>query len=506
MNPHFLIRTFIISLFILSSAILTEAQQTYFLTLDSAIAIAKEKSPRMRILQETLNQATYRVKSINRSFLPSITLNGYAPDYSDDIVRENDSLGVHYYSAKRRLYSGNIEIGQQLPTAGKLYIKTGVQNEDEYLKTSSGRSFDVYSKIQFDQPIEALYSYNSMQASLKQAKLNFELASKEYKREELDLIYNISSIFYTVISSEKQKEIAYQSFKRQEEAYKMAKNKYETGLIKEVEALQMEVDLGEATNQYDLQITNCQQNANQLKKELGLSLADSIITSNKLEYKIILIDQVKAIEMAMKNRTEIREKQIQISLSELDIKRQKAQGTITGKISAYYSLSGYSQFGIDEPYGSAFRNSYETLLDRPANKGIAFSFSIPILDWGSNHQMVKLYKSQLQQNKLSLDYQYANIENEVKNTISQFNSSLRRLQLLEKNVKLAEKSFEISYLRFTNGDIDAEALGLDRIRYNTAQQSQLDAYISYKMLLLDLNRKTFYDFENNVSLVPESTQ
>jgi outer membrane protein TolC len=207
--------------------------------------------------------------------------------------------------------------------------------------------------------------------------------------------------------------------------------------------------------------------------------------------------------MAMKNRTEIRERQIQISLSELNIKRQRAQGLITGTISAYYSLSGYSQFGIDEPYGRAFEQSYKTLQTRPPDKGIAFTFKIPILDWGANRQMVKLYKSRLLQNKLSLEYQYIGIESEIRNTISQFNSSLRRLQLLEKNVKLAEKSYEISYLRFTNGDIDVEALGLDRIRYNTAQQSHLNAYISYKMLLLDLNRKTFYDFENNVSLVPE---
>lgn len=496
-------KTSILIIFLNFLVISINSQEVYHLTLDSAVSIAKEKSHRMRILQETLNQATYRIKSIRRSYLPSLTLNGTTPDYSDDIARDKDSTGIHYYPAKSRLYSGNIQLSQLLPSAGKLSIQSGLQNEDSYNNNSSGRTFDIFSKIQFTQPIEALYSYNSMQAQLKESKLNYELAMKEFKREELDLIYNISSAFYSVISAEKQKDIAFQNLTRQQEAYVLSKNKYETGLIKEVEALQVEVDLGEAINQYDLQVTNFQQNTNYLKKELGLSLSDSILISNKLEYKEILIDKSKAIEMAMQNRTEIREKQIQIKLSELNIKRQRSEGIIKGNIYAYYSLSGFSQFGIDESYGRAFDQSFKTLQNRPANKGISLTFTIPLLDWGSNRQMIKLYKSQLIQNQLSYEYQTINIENEIINSINSFNSSLRRLLLLEKNVKLAEKSFEISYLRFTNGDIDAEALGLDRIRYNTAQKSYLDAYISYKLLLLDLNRKTFFDFENNISLVPD---
>jgi outer membrane protein len=85
--------------------------------------------------------------------------------------------------------------------------------------------------------------------------------------------------------------------------------------------------------------------------------------------------------------------------------------------------------------------------------------------------------------------------------VKQLNSSLRRLQLLEKNVQLAEKSFNISRDRFSNGDIDSQALALDRTRLNAAYQSHLDAYISYKLLLADIMRKTFYDFENGQPIV-----
>ena len=85
--------------------------------------------------------------------------------------------------------------------------------------------------------------------------------------------------------------------------------------------------------------------------------------------------------------------------------------------------------------------------------------------------------------------------------MKQLNSSLRRLQLLEKNVQLAEKSFDISRQRFSNGDIDSQSLALDRTRLNAAYQSHLNSYISYKLLLADIMRKTFYDFENRQPII-----
>jgi outer membrane protein TolC len=93
------------------------------------------------------------------------------------------------------------------------------------------------------------------------------------------------------------------------------------------------------------------------------------------------------------------------------------------------------------------------------------------------------------------------IEREIRNTVKQLTSSLRRLQLLERNMALAEQSFNISRQQFSNGDIDSQSLALDRTRLNAAYQSHLDAFISYKLLLADIMRKSFYDFEKGIPVV-----
>jgi len=62
---------------------------------------------------------------------------------------------------------------------------------------------------------------------------------------------------------------------------------------------------------------------------------------------------------------------------------------------------------------------------------------------------------------------------------------------------VAEKSFSITRQRYADGDIDSQSLALERTRLNTAYTSHLRAYISYQLLLTDLMRKTFYDFQKN---------
>ena len=90
------------------------------------------------------------------------------------------------------------------------------------------------------------------------------------------------------------------------------------------------------------------------------------------------------------------------------------------------------------------------------------------------------------ENQIQLTSDKIDIERDVRTTVSRLQSNLRRLQLLEKNTVVAEKSFEISRQRYTNGDIDSQAMALERERLNTAYITRLDAFINYKLYLADI--------------------
>ena len=181
----------------------------------------------------------------------------------------------------------------------------------------------------------------------------------------------------------------------------------------------------------------------------------------------------------------------------MNVKQQKAQGMIRGNLNAYYEKVGVSQNNINTNIQTSIQRSYQNFLDRPQNFGVGFTISVPLLDWGENRALVRAAEARLQQNVLRKEEVQRTIEREVRNLVDDLNSSLRRLQLLEKNVKVAEKSFDITRQRFSDGDIDSQALALERTRLNNAYNSHLRAYINYQLKLADIMRKTFYDFQKN---------
>lgn len=472
--------------------------ETYLLDLEKSISIAKEKSYDMLNLKQDLKISEFNLKSATSKFKTHVDLNLVSPQYTETVRQFEDSTGISFYPIKQLNYSGSLVINQSLPTDGNIYIRSGLSDYDDFNKNE--RLFNMNTRFGLTQPINALYGYNSIKSSYKQAKLAYERSSKQLKREELNLVYNVTNVFFNLISVQKSEEIARMNLERQKEAYTIAKNKFDAGLIKEVDALQMEVDLAEAQNNYDLAIINQSSDMNSFKQMIGLQLTDSVVLSSELAYKIVIVDPQKAVKLALDNRLEIREQEIQIELSKMNIKRQKAEGMIKGDLTAYFEKIGVSNQSINTNLNSAINNSLKDFKNRPQNFGIGFNITVPILDWGENRALVNAAKAQLQQNIYSQEETKRTIEREILNLVEELNSSLKRLQLLEKNVLVAEKSFSITRQRFSDGNIDSQALALERERLNNAYNSHLRAYINYQVKLADIMRKTFYDFQRDTSI------
>jgi len=480
--------------FVFIYCLLLQSQSAYTLTLEESIEIAKNKSYSMLRLSEDLKIAEFNLKSATSRLKTHIDMTIGAPQYNETIESWNDTTGItYYYPVKDLGYSGELTINQPLPTDGNLFISNMLSSSDN-LK-SNFRSSRLRSRIGFNQPLHSFYAYNSIKSNLKRAELDFERSNKQFKREELNLIYQVSSSYYNLLSLQKSTEIASLDLERQMDAYEISKNKYAAGLIREVDALQMEVDLAEAQNNYDIAVLNEVSAKNAFIELLGLSLDDSIILSDEMDYKVVIIDPIQAVDLALKNRLEVREQEIQIELQKLSIKQQRANGMIRGNVDAYFERAGMDhQANIS--FMQSIKNSYNNLADRNSSYGIGLTVTIPILDWGENRALVRAAESRLKQYNYRKEEVEREIETEVKNLIASINSNLKRLQVLEKNVLVAEKSFEITRQRFSDGDIDSQSLALERNRLNNAYTSHLRAYINYQLSLADLMRKTFYDFQN----------
>lgn len=421
------------------------------------------------------------------------------PQYTETIRQWEDSSGISFFPVRQNQMNGYLTINQPLPTDGSLFIRSGLQNITDYY--DKNRVAQITSQIGLRQPIEAFFGYNTLILGYKQAKLNYDLTLKQVKRAELQLVYDISNAFFTLLQYHELMNIAQLTLDKQKEAYDIAQNKFKAGLIREVESLQMEVDLGEAVNNLDIAKVDFLSQTSLFKENLGIELKDSIIVKSELEYKPVMIDPEKAVSLALENRPELKADEIQVELTQMDIKRRKAAGRINGDISVNYNFQGVNKSDLNIPVGTTLNDTWDNLLQRPGSFGVGLTINIPIIDWGQNRARVHSAEATLNQNQIQLAGDKIDIERDIRTSVDRLQSNLTRLQLLEKNVEIAEKSFEISRQRYSNGDIDSQAMALERERLNKAYLTRLTAFINYKLYLADIMRKTFFDFEKNVSLI-----
>jgi outer membrane protein TolC len=235
----------------------------------------------------------------------------------------------------------------------------------------------------------------------------------------------------------------------------------------------------------------------------GIDLDRKVGVVTNLEYNILIIDEQKAIDEALKNRLEIKETEMDINLQQIEVDRARREREFKGYISAYYDVTGISTLGSGTT-GELAQSSFDYISNRPPNRGIALTLTFPIYAWGRGASKVKEARLRLQSRELYKEDQEITIRREVREIIRSVIESSEQLEIHRQNLNLARQSFNISQIRFENGDISNQELTMEQERLATIQLEYLDAFINYQLAVNDLKRKTMWDFENGKSYIVTS--
>ena len=473
--------------------------QVYHLSLEESIEIAKKQSYEIQSLLQDQIIAENELKSATAYLRTRVSMDITLPQFTESITEWQDSTGISFFGVKTLRGAGNLYLSQPLPTDGTVYVSSGLTSVSDY--NTDRRATQLLTRIGLSQPLNSFWGYNSIKSDLKSARLKYERSNKALKRAELNMVYEVSDSYYTLLLRQKSAEIAQMNLERLSEAYEISKNKYAAGLIREVENLQNEVDLAEAQNNYDKSSLNLKSSTNLFKRLIGIEL-DATVTlkSDMSDYRVVDVDAEKAVEMAISNRLEIRDREIQIELQQLQINQQKARGLPQATLDASLDKVGVSNLYISESFPTSFSSSWNNLQKRPVQYQVGLRLTIPIIDWGRNRSLVRAAEAKQRQNYLGKEDEERGIEVEVRNLVANLQTTFSRLKLLERNVTVAERSYGITLKRYTDGEIDSQALALERNRLNSAQSIHLEAFVSYQLLLADLMRKTFYDFQSDTPI------
>jgi outer membrane protein TolC len=473
------------------------AQRTYHLTLDESIAIAREQSYTMRSLILDSLSAENDLRAELARYRTNVSLRLNVPNYTENVQEWSDSTGITYFPVERLRNSATLDISQRLPSDGTLSLSSGLSATDDYYRENRTAQFNT--QLRLVQPLEPLFGYNQYRSDIRLARLSHDRALKQIQRDELAMISQVSNGYYSLLSQQESVNIARMNLDNQTEAFKMSKDKFAAGLVREVDNLQMEVDLAAAQDEYDGALLAYVSSANLFKVLIGLELADSLVLRSELRYEAVTVDPELAVELALKNRYEIQNWQIQIEQQDILLRQRKAAGLPSANLEAYYDLTGVgTDMGRLQNYWWTIDHSLADMRQRPSNFGVGLSMTVPIFNWGRHRSLIRSAEAGLQQARMGKTEEERNIETDVRNVAASVQSSLSRLQLQERNIPVAEKNFEITLARYTNGDIDSQTLSEARVRLNNAYISRLRAFIDYQMALVELMQKTFYDFQRDI--------
>lgn len=481
------------------------------LTLEQAIDIALSDSYRIQVLRENLRWAELNLWAARAGFRTYAQSRLYLPVYDEGTrlidVPDGNPVAKDFRSLQVK---GVLDLIQPLPWiplgGGELTFRSEAYQLNSWTPATYDpdielRSNKFYTSLRMiiDKP---LFTINSLELGLRRAQLTYQRQTRVYKRSELDLIYQVTQSFYQLYRSTEEAKISRDQLERQEAIFRTTEAKFRAGLIAEVDAMQAEVEVIQSRNEVEQSAGALQELAGALKQLIGLPQDVAVRVFDEMATQPLDVDPDSAVAIALRHRSELVEKEIDIAEQRIAIDQVDARTSIKGNLRAYYDFSGYSD--PDLAWGTStadlFSSSWDE-LSRTPNRGVTFELEVPVWDWGRNDAEVEAERARLRQDLMNLEDLRRSIALEVRDVVRRTRETWNRVEMLSKSKEVSRRSFEINLQRFENGDITSTELARATEQLGQSNLSYLAAFIEYKLALADLRRKTLYDFETGRALI-----
>lgn len=481
------IRLLSLSCFIALSSV--ASQTKYVLTLQQSLDLALKQGYAVQNATSQYLSTKKNYESALRKLRTSVDLSFDLPSYQESLSSQFNPLTQRYefYQLQTTRMQSTVSINQPLVfTGGTLTFRESVFGREQTSGlggiTQTNKDYFNNFLVEFRQP---LLTPNTHRLNSDRNILGLQQVESDFLKNQLDVIYNVTESFYAAYQSAQRLAITKEQVKQNEETYKTAGNKYNAGLIPEVEVLQSEIDLVTSQNDALNNERDVARANNSLKLLLGLSLNDDIQPIAELTYQPVKIDSLKAVSSALENRSEILSAQRNKELRQIDVEVAESKKDFRFDLSATY---GFNR--VDSDINKIFQDLGRT-------RGATLSVSVPLFDWGSSGLEVEAAVVQQQHAIRTQNYVHQQIKQEIIDLLSRIRLAESRIRVLEKSVAVAQKGYDISLERFRSGTINRNDLAQAQQRLTTAKINNLTALIDYQIGLADLKRRTLFDFEKN---------
>lgn len=382
-------------------------------------------------------------------------------------------------------YAGQLSLSQRVRHMGRFSItSTGTRND---FSSNRRQDFlDFSGDVRFGWSHD-LFTTPQEEIQLRRSELSLANAHSTLRRQDLYLDSQVTGAYYSLVQGIRQLEIQRQRLEQSEAALDLARRKFEIGLIAEVQALGLEVEKLRAEASYAQAETAIEQRRDSLRELLAMGMDEPLEVVTEVPYEKLPIAAERAVELGLRNRTDMQEAEIQAQMSKLDLTERKQSLGPTARLNTSVRLGG------EGPEIGDVSSAFERKLI-----SASIDLNLPVVDGGRRRGQIRQAEIAMQQSRLSRDQQRQAIIREIRNAVRNTHEAERQIELRQAALQVAERKFDVERSRFELGLADSQELLVAQTDLTSERTNALTAIIEYQRSLKALHLATMTDLSDLV--------
>lgn len=467
---------------------------TIDLNVERMVELTLSNSFQVRLLNMSVQQTRLGLAAERAGLRSSVSLNISAPDFqSISESRYNSVLGRNeIVSENSRRWEAQLSVRQPVilfgfPTNGYLSLNNRMYRYTQ-IDDEGGEDLTYYNRyfVQYTQP---LFQPNSLKNNLEGAELDLESAEMDYYGDVMNIINSATAGYYDLFEIAYEQVIANAYIARLERAATAAQTLVATTPSRAIEANQVNVEIANAREQLQRLTSDFRLETEQLRTSLNLGPNDNLNVVPELDLTPVDIDLTQATQYAMELTPRLRLMDISYRRSEMNLETTK----------------GRNAFRVDLAftYGREMREEiFDQLWEDPRNTyTIDVSAFVPIWDWGQRDARIQSSQITLDRNRLQREQAEIQIVSNIRNEVLNVQERQARALTMQDNLALAADISEESLDLYEAGSLAVVDLLTNLRREMDTHNNLLDAFLSWRQSLRQIQQQTYWDFEADMPVL-----
>lgn len=504
-----------------------DVEKLWYLSLQEAILKALENNNEIQVQRTGVQVSEFALRAAQGAYDPIVSIGAppsaaalAATGFSGGAATQGFGFESRAIPAASRLQAGrdanaqrsrtftyNFGMSQLLPTGGSWQFTLSNQRTttNSIFATLNPQFFTTLS-LDFVQPLWRNFLWNPTKQQIRIAKKALDLSDSQFRQRVIEIITQVQRAYYDLVFAIRNVEILQEAVQLAQRQHEENQARVEAGTLPPIELHQSLAEIERRNQELIAAVAQVTVAENALKGLILPNLNDplwraNIVPTESIEYVPPAIDEESALRVALANRPEV--KQLQLQKEQTDIAVRYFANQMRPAINLIVRYASFGLAGTEAPPppefpflaggvaaqflggpGQAIENA---LRQRFRNVAIGVSISFPLRNRTAEAQL-----GQAKAQARALDFQeqqlLQRIAIEVRNALQNVEAARQSIEAARAARLAREKQLEGEQERFAAG-MSTNFLVLQyQNQLSQARGAELQALITYNKAIAELQR------------------